>query len=91
MSRNGKQGLCDLLDVGQQEVLDVLRSKNHRAFLFTDTLHGVADILNGCSVTQEEIQFVNGSNRVADAEELVAHIRQNIEKHGVLEPVVRVK
>ena len=91
MSRDGEQGLCELLDVGQQKVLDILRSKNHGAFLFTHALHGIADILNGCTVTQEEIQFVNGSNRVADAEELVAHIRENIEKHGVLEAAVRIK
>ena len=53
VSRNGEQWLCEFLDVGKQEVLDVLRSENHRAFLFTDALHGVADILNGCTVTQE--------------------------------------
>ena len=53
VSRNGEQWLCELLDVGKQEVLDVLRSENHGSFLFTDALHGVADILNGCTVTQE--------------------------------------
>ena len=91
VSRNGEQWLCELLDVGKQEVLDVLRSENHGAFLFTDAFHGVSDILDGCTVTQKEIQLVNGSDRVADAEELVAHIRQNIEKHGVLESAVRIK
>ena len=55
VSRDGEQGLCELLDVGKQKVLDILRSENHGAFLFTDALHGIADILNGCSVTQEEI------------------------------------
>lgn len=55
VSRDGKQRLCELLDVGKQEVLDVLRSENHGAFLLTHTLHGVADIFDGCSVTQEEI------------------------------------
>ena len=91
VSRNGEQWLCELLDVGKQEVLDVLRSENHGAFLFTDALHGVADILDGCTVTQKEIQLVNGSDRVTNAEELVTHIRQNIEKHGVLESAVRIK
>ena len=37
------------------------------------------------------IQLVNGSDRVTNAEELVTHIRQNIEKHGVLESAVRIK
>ena len=53
VSRDGEQGLCELLDVGQQEVLDVLRSENHGAFLFAHTLHGIADIFDGCTVTQE--------------------------------------
>ena len=91
MSRDGEQGLCELLDVGKQKVLDVLRSENHGAFLLAHALHGVSDILDGCTVTQKEIQLVNGSDRVADAEELVAHIRQNIEEHCVFETAVGVK
>ena len=90
MSGDGEQRLGKLPDGGNQEVLNVLGCQNHDGIPLTDALHGVADVLNGGQVRQEQVQLVNGCHGVADADEGIAHIGENIEQHGIAELLVGV-
>ena len=90
MGGNGEHGLCELPDGGNQEILNVLRRQHHTGILFPDTLHGIADILNGSLVGQEQVQLINGGYAVANAYQPIAHIRQDVEQDSVLQALVGV-
>ena len=90
MSRDGKQGLCELLDLGQQKILDILTGQNDRGFLFTHSLGGVSDIFDCREVREEEIQLIDGSCGVSFGQELVIHIREDVEQHRILELLVGI-
>lgn len=65
MCGNRKQRLRKLTNTADEEVLDVLRCEDDGRILFTDTLGGVTDILDGGHVRQEQVQLVDGCYRVA--------------------------
>ena len=90
VGRNGKQGLGHFPDVGKQEVLNILGGKNHGGLLLPDTFHVVADVLNGHRAVQEQVQFVQSSHTVSNAEKLVGHVGQNIELNGAAELLVQI-
>lgn len=90
MGRNGEHGLCELPDGGNQEILNVLRCQHHTGILLPDTLHGIADVLNGSLVGQEQVQLVDSSYAVANAYQPIAHIRQDVEQDSVLQALVGV-
>ena len=90
MGRNGEQRFRKFPDRGNQEVLNVLRSQNHNGIPLSDTLHSIADIFNGGQVGQEHIQFVDGGHRVTDADQSIAHVRENIEQHGIAKTLIGI-
>jgi len=90
MSRNREQRLGEFLDFGQQKILDILRCENDRGFLFTHSLGGVSDIFDCREVGEEEIQLIDGSCGVSFREELVVHIREDVEQHRILELLVGI-
>lgn len=52
------------------------------------TLHAVADVLNRHHIGEVGVQFVNRCHRVALAEQLIAHVRQHVEQHRILQLLV---
>ena len=90
MGGDGEQRLGEFPDGGNQEVFNVLGCQNHDGIPLTDSLHGVADVLNGGQVGQEQVQLVDGCHGVADADEGIAHVGENIEQHGIAELLVGV-
>ena len=90
MGWNGKQGLGHLPDIGKQEVLYILGGKNHGGLLLPDTFHVVADVLDGHRAVQEQVQFVQSSHTVSNAEKLVGHVGQDIELNGAAELLVQI-
>lgn len=60
MRRNREQRLCELFDLGQQKILDILRRKNDRGILFTHTLGGVSDIFDCREIGEEEVKLIDG-------------------------------
>ena len=73
MRRDREQGLCELADRWDQEVLDILAGEDDGRVLFAYTLHGVADVFDRGHVRQEQVQLVDGRRCVALAEQLIAH------------------
>lgn len=57
---------------------------------FTNTLHAVANILNRRHICEKQIQLVYCGNCISSAEQLIAHIAENVEKQRILEPFVSV-
>ena len=90
MRGDAEQGLCELSDRGNQKILDVLACQNDRGVLLADTLHSVSDIFDCRHVGKEQIQLVDARRRLALTEKLIAHEGQDVEQHGVLEPLVGV-
>lgn len=90
MRGDAEQGLCELSDRGNQKILDVLACQNDRGVLLADTLHSVSDIFDCRHVGEEQIQFVNACRCLALSEKLIRHEGQDIEQHGILEPLVSV-
>ena len=50
---DAEQGLCQLGDAGDSEVLQVLTCQNDAGFLLSHPLHEVADIFNGGEIGQK--------------------------------------
>ena len=90
MCRNREQRLGEFLDLGQKKILDILRCENDRGFLLTHSLGGVSDIFDCREVGEEEIQLIDGGCGVSFRQELVVHIREDVEQHGILEFLVRI-
>ena len=90
MRGDAEQGLCKLTDGRNQKVLDILTCQNDRGLLLTHTLGGVTDIFDCRHIGEEQIQLVDGGGGVAHAQELVGHIREDVEKHRILESLVGV-
>ena len=90
MRGNRKQGLRKLTNTADEEVLDVLRCEDDGRILFTDTLGGVTDILDGRHVREEQIQLVDGCYRIAVRQEIVVHIGQDVEEHSILQLLIAV-
>ena len=90
MRRDRKKRLCHLLNAWDQEVFYVLGSQDHGGFLLADALHSVSDILNRSLIRQEKVQLIDRCRRESFSQELVTHVRQDIEKHHVLEFLVRI-
>lgn len=90
MRGDAEQGLCELSDRGDQKILDVLACQNDRGVLLADTLHSVSDIFNCCHVGEEQVQLIDARRRLSLSEKLIAHERQDVKQHGVLEPLVGV-
>ena len=85
-----KQWLCKLPARRDQEVLYILRGQNQRGIHFTDTLHRIADILNGRRTVQEQIQFVQHRNAVTHTQQLVVHIREDIELNSTPQLFIQI-
>ena len=90
MRGDAEQRFCELSDRGDQKILDVLACQNDRGVFLADTLHCVSDIFDGRHVGKEQIQLIDTGCRLALSEELIAHEGQDVEQHGVLEPLVGV-
>ena len=90
MCRNRKQRLGELLDFRQKKVLNILTCQNKRGLFLTHTLHAVANILNRRHICEKQIQLVYCGNCISSAEQLIAHIAENVEKQRILEPFVSV-
>lgn len=90
MRGDAEQGFCELSDRRNQKILDILRCQNDRGVLLSDALHSVSDIFDCRHVGEEQIQLVDARRRFALSEKLIAHERQDVEQHGVLEPLVGV-
>ena len=90
MGGDAEQGLCKLTDRRNQKVLDILTCQNDRGFLFTHTLGGITDIFDCRHIGEEQIQLVDGGGGVANAQELVGHIREDVEKHRILQSLVGI-
>ena len=90
MGGDGEQRLGEFPDGGNQEVFNVLGCQNHDGIPLSDSLHRVADVLNGGQVGQEQVQLVDGCHGVADADQGIAHVRENIKQHGISELLVGV-
>lgn len=88
--RDGEQGLGEFTDRRNQKILNVLACHNNSGVLFADPLAGVADVLDGRHIGQEQVQLVDGRGGAALAQQLVGHVGQDVEEHGVLQPLVRV-
>ena len=88
MCGNRKQRLRKLTNTADEEVLNVLRSEDDGRILFTDTLGGVTDILDGRHVREEQVQLVDGCYRIAVRQEVVVHIGQDVEEHRILQLLV---
>ena len=88
MSRNREQRLGEFLDLGQKKILDILTCQNDRGFLLTHSLGGVADIFDCREIGEEEIQLIDGGCGVSFRQELVVHIREDVEQHRILELLV---
>ena len=90
MGGNAEQRLGVLTDGRNQKVLDILACQNDRGFLFTHTLGGVADIFDCRHIGQKQIQLVDGGGGVTYAKELIGHIREDVEKHRILQSLVGI-
>ena len=90
MGGNAEQRLGVLTDGRDQKVLDILACQNDRGLLFTHTLGGVADIFDCRHIGQKQIQLVDGGGGVTHAQELVGHIREDVEKHRILQSLVGI-
>lgn len=90
MRGDAEQGLRELSDRGNQKILDVLACQNDRGVLLANALHGVADIFDCRHVGEEQIQLVDACRCLALSEKLIAHKGQDVEQHGVLEPLIGV-
>ena len=64
--------------------------QNYRGFLLSYALHSVSDIFNCRHIGEEEVQLVDARCCVSDSEELIRHIREDIEQHRILEAFVAV-
>ena len=74
MRRNREQRFCELFDLGQQKILDILTGENDRGFLFTHTLGGIADIFDCREIGEEEVKLVDGSCCVTFGQALAAGV-----------------
>ena len=83
MGRDAEQGLGHLPDALLVEVLQVLAGQKHGGLLFAHPLETVADVLDGSGIGQPDIQLVQGGHGISLGEELVGHIGQHIEEHGI--------
>lgn len=91
VGRDAEQGLCHFTDALLIEVLQILTGQKHCGFLLTDTLQAVSDILDGGRVGEPDIQLVQRCYRVAHGQELIRHIGQHIEQHGVADILRRTE
>ena len=87
MGRDGKQGLGQFPDALPVKVFQVLRGHDEVGFLFADPFQGVADVLNdGRSnryiVGKPHIQLIQRRRGIANGQQAVRHIGQDIEQHG---------
>jgi hypothetical protein len=60
MGGNAEHGLGKLPNAGNEEVIHILRGEDHGRIFLSYTLHGVANVLDGRHVRQEQIQFIDG-------------------------------
>ena len=88
MSRNREQRLGEFLDLGQKKILDILTGQNDRGLFLTHSLRGVSDIFDCREIGEEEVQLIDGGCCVSFREELVVHIREDVEQHRILELLV---
>ena len=90
MSWDREQRLRELSDRRKQKILDVLACQNYRGILFSYALHSVSDIFNCRHIGEEEVQLVDTRCRVSFAEELIRHIREDVEQHRILEAFIAI-
>lgn len=90
MRGDAEQGLGKFSDRRDQKILDILTCKNDRGVFFANALHGVADIFDCRHVGEKQIQLIDACRCLALSEKLVRHEGQDIEQHGILEPLVGV-
>ena len=87
MGRDSEQGLGQLPDALPVKVLQILRGHDEVGFLLADPLESVADILDDGGthrhiIRQPHIQLVQRRCGVADGQQAVGHIGQDVEQHG---------
>lgn len=71
MRRDSEQRLCKLSDSLEIEVLEVLRGKDNRRVLLSNTLHKVADILHRNGICEEQIELVNTGDCISCCKQLI--------------------
>lgn len=87
VGRDSEQGLGQLPDALPVKVLQILRGHDEVGFLLADPLESVADILDDGGthrhiIRQPHIQLVQRRCGVADGQQAVGHIGQDVEQHG---------
>ena len=81
------RGFGQLPDALPVKVLQILRGHDEVGFLLADPLESVADILDDGGthrhiIRQPHIQLVQRRRGVADGQQAVGHIGQDVEQHG---------
>ena len=90
MGRDREQRFRQFPDRGNEEVLNVLGSQDHNGVPLTDTLHGIADVLDTDPVGQIQVELIDGCHRVADADQRIGHVGQDIEQHCITKPFIGI-
>ena len=80
MRRNGEQRLCHFPHTRLVEIFKVLACQHQRGLFFSHTFQRISDILDGNRVGQPDIEFVQRRDGVALGEQLVRHIRQQVQE-----------
>ena len=80
MRRNGEQRLCHFPHTRLVEIFKVLACQHQRGLFFTHALERISDVLDGDGIGQPDIEFIQRRDGVALGEQLVRHIRQQIQQ-----------
>ena len=80
MRRDGEERFCHLAHAWLVKIFEVLACQHERGFLFAHALERVADVLDSDGIGQPDIEFVQRRDGVALGEQLVRHIRQQVQE-----------